>query len=490
MAEINFGNFPQPSTGGGIEAIGSIARDEARFLKYLASRYRSWVTAMGYRAIYFLQLQNSPLWREWVEAGRPETGEQFSDAFRRQDPVAQQTEGDATTDVVEIEETEPTEFEILKASARELSTATGRDFEDVLAELSGLSTTGADTGITEFQRGQLEIQQGQLGIQRAQLGQNQANTMNERLIANRLAQFNIGQQELIRQSARSGRTGREFDEAVRAESERKFEEFRDSISNTPRNFFQRQMLQNTPNPFLRDDPGAIEEALFTQEAIQREIDFQDAILKNTSGLIKDIEARTADGEDTGLTSAGIANPSTDEEFRASEIFGIRSNAQAEKDRLSGKLLDEQVRLGQTEEGELVRGGGKRSLGSVPIREEPFTNGGGTIGRTIGRQSLGTTEGSDAPPRAPVDLRLDIPSALRPFVSGGAARLSREALLSREFVTPSAQQFGRLGFESREQFRGLSDIRGRDEFAGILSSIEQSLPTPTRGARRRAARQRV
>jgi len=334
-------------------------------------------------------------------------------------------------------------------------------------------------------------QQEQLGIQRAQLGQNQQTIMNERLLAGRMTEFNAGQQELSRQAARSGEGNLAgIEEGLRAQYEAKFEDFRNSIANTPRNFFQRQILQQSTNPFKRDDPGVINEALFNQEGIEKEIGYQDAIIKNTSTLIKEIEARADDGEDTGLTRAGIANPQTQDEVRAANLFKLRDEATAEMSRLRGDLLKEQVKVGQNRDVvEAISRGTKRPLETVPIREAPFTNGGGTVGNVIGRRTLSTTEGDDSDPRPVQDLRLDVPTALRPFL-GGNAQLSREDLLSREISNPSAQQFTRLGYESRQQLRGLTDLRGKDEYQRILSNIEQNLPSPTKGTRRRAAVQRV
>ena len=94
----------------------------------------------------------------------------------------------------------------------------------------------------------------------------------------------------------------------------------------------------------------------------------------------------------------------------------------------------------------------------------------------------------AEPRVEPDLRLNVPSALRPFVSGGAARISREDLFKRDIVTPSAQQFNRLDFTAREQFRGLTELRG-EEFRDIEERLLKSLPERIRlGRTRRPARQ--
>ena len=190
------------------------------------------------RGLAILNYRDSPFYNFWktnVETGRLARQEAAAGDPEVTTPFQFRPEQIARREGA-LPEEETTEFDALVARARQIAELTGRKFEDVLAELSGLSVAGEDDGgLTDFEREQL-------ANQRIGLGQQQAKQLNERRRNELLQQFNIGQQGLLEQQVRAGQGG--LDEATAARiAFDEFERIRGDIADTPRNFFQKNKYQ-------------------------------------------------------------------------------------------------------------------------------------------------------------------------------------------------------------------------------------------------------
>ena len=452
-------------------------------------RFREWVQATyGDRADLIIReaigdsfrtgglAANNEFYQAWVSAGKPArsvTGDEAREAtipfqlqpeqIRRLEPSAQ-----IGLDRADLNRQRNAERTALGLSEKQL---TGDDTVEILKqEIASLglikdqiALEGRDRGISEFQQATLAQQQSQFLTTEGRLT---ADRLNEQRKIQLGAQFAAGTQELIRQSIRSREGGAtEADLAQIAFDE--FERLRGQIADTPRNFFQNQLIRQRRNPFDRflQDRDVGEELDVAKRDVKRFTEIE----KESRQQLNDLFKRELDvGGSVSERELNVAKS----EFEASV-----QNLREARSSLSGAE-------------EEVEGGGLRTIDIGPIREPAFARAGvdeGTIGREIGRETFGI-EGVESEPRIEPDLRLNVPEALRPFISGGAARISEADLQSRDLVTPSAQQFNRLDFTAREQFRSAAELKGGD-FRDIEESILKSLPERLSLRRtRRAVRQ--
>lgn len=453
--------------------------------------FRQWVrdTYGAFEIFSIGTITEDPKYKHWVSVGRPgfrgvevpttptlglrELGPEVPEGFLT--PAEEQASED---ELLRLQNEVRTSLGLTPKELEDTDTVESltQDLRSIrlTADEFALSRRGAEEGI-QLGREQLTETRRQFDISQA-AGERQ--TEIERLLARgrtvegfrqQLRQATLQRQAFMPQGVFEG----DIAERIRKQFEKKFDDYIGSISSSPRNFFQSQILRQASNPFTRDDPNIIEEARFNIERRNDEIALQDERLKTVSDLRKDILAQMKDS-DNPLTKESVANPSTAAEYRAANILNIWQEATDEKTRLQELNVEDEESFASGEAGEAARRGARRAIETVPIREAPFTGGGGTVGRVIGHETVGFSVGEESEPRVERDLRLDIPEALRPFVSGGAAKLSREDLFARDIVTPSAQQFNRLTSTSLAQLGGLFELRG-ENFQDLLGGIEKSLP---------------
>ena len=282
-----------------------------------------------------------------------------------------------------------------------------------------------DTGITEFQQGQLGIQRERLDFERAAAEQNRINALR--------TQFG-GQAE---QRAILGAQRNRFDieSGVRADFARQFEALRAQLMRRgPRGFFANQLLspERLPNPFAPQREDASVNVIRAEESLKRAETSLNTVLKRATA----VEKRASDPNDP-LTRSGIANPSTNEEFRAAALFRERSERGERVDQLSQALGRAEDAL-ETELGTFASTQ-PASAPNEPRRERPG---------------------------------IAIPRELSEFLPEG---------LGGRFVTPSAQAFGRLGFTERERLLGAAEVRG-EQPTDILEDIQRPLSRRRRGGR--------
>ncbi len=325
------------------------------------------------------------------------------------------------------------EFDQLLQRAQEIAAITGRPVEDVFASLTGTPTQvpAEDTGITEFQQAQLDFQNRQLTEQTRIAEQQRINALR--------GQF--GEQAARRGLGLIQRSEADIERAAQERFSSQFESFRQQVlsGTAPRGFFAREALRGVTNPFtpdpltIQDRIGGIGSSL---EAAETSLN---TVLKRATAVEKRIEDR-----DNTLTRSGVANPSTQEEFRARAVLDERTERESRVD-----LLEEQ--LGRAQD-EFVSSG-------EAARAQPVARPGGF---TVGG------------PAEPVQQRRQIP------IPRGLSEFLPEGIGGR-LVTPSAQAFGRLSFTEREQLLGGVQFRGGQP-TELLERIQAPLSPRRRGGR--------
>jgi|6_EtaG_2_1085325.scaffolds.fasta_scaffold01346_2 hypothetical protein len=490
--------------------FGSTFVDEYKFLQYLASRYGSWSLALGYRGIYAFQLQNSPLYREWIKEGKPATGKRFG---RGEAPTAETTLQDIRGQITpeghipykgnEAQQPylESIGYELVESDAlgellhdnkyfqekeEEAPPVTTRPRVETIDGVRFLVVTAPDGTVRYEPYGEAptqDVDEGPTEWQQYQMqkdveDRNWARQQEEE--ANERAQQGLLAEQYGYQAQRLANYGRDVDaeraELKRLKNEMEYDSFIRSriaaLSASPRSWIDLYKWQNEPNPFAVQQRTPEEEVVAAEKEVK--------LYQAASNILS---KREKDPTDPLFVSANpnISNqPLTPEQTFAA---GIRQRLRNAEDKLIEFTIPTEAEAGAADitgtTPEKIRGLAHQWASN---REHPdFANVTPEEQRAL--MAVAMESGFGDKPAPPAPTMPEIPRWLQ-TASGITGRVPKTR---QPMLTPSGQSWSRLNPTQREMFAGLSDFAGERPFEDVIGQTQSMLPqAPSLGSNRWSA----